>query len=104
MKVYEKQTPIVTSLKASKSGFLKRQIQTADGARRLIKTSQSQMRSTGNLHKAMASTGSNFHQTTSTRSSLDKKLKPTWNQRIGLSISTYNEKVFPKYKVLFEDL
>jgi hypothetical protein len=31
-------------------------------------------------------------------------MKNTWNERIGLPISTFNEKVFPKYKILFEDL
>jgi hypothetical protein len=35
---------------------------------------------------------------------MDKKFRSTWNPRIGLPISQYNEKVFPKYKILFEDL
>jgi len=27
-----------------------------------------------------------------------------WNARIGLPISTYNEKVYPKYKITFDHL
>jgi len=30
--------------------------------------------------------------------------KTGWSDRIGLPISTYNEKVFPRYRILFEHL
>ena len=30
--------------------------------------------------------------------------KPGWSDRIGLPISRYNEVVYPRYKILFEDL
>lgn len=65
------------------------------------------MRSTGDLHKKFGgTTGSNFYNTVSTKSSASLKLKhrKNWNERIGLPISTYNEDVFPKFKILFEHL
>ena len=33
-----------------------------------------------------------------------KRIQRNWNDRIGLPISTFNEKVFPRYRILFEHL
>ena len=84
-----------------------------DGSKRVIKTRDG-MRSTGGFASTGGATqfrtsGGNFRQTASTKSSMDgvgglkKKYRRNWDNRI-LPISTYNERVFPKYKVLFEDL
>ena len=34
----------------------------------------------------------------------EKQKEQKWDKRIGLPLSKYNESVFPKYRVLFEDL
>ena len=47
--------------------------------------------------------GSGPHRVKKAKSSLNR-FGSSWNDRIGLPISTCNEKVFPKYKILFEHL
>ena len=69
-------------------------------------------RSTGDLEgfkKSSSNTNINDnYRTISTKGSstkgFAKNFPSNWNARIGLPISTYNEKVFPKYKILFEHL
>jgi len=50
-----------------------------------------------------------FIATASTRNSMNSdnvmRLQKTgWSERIGLPISTYNENVYPRYKILFDHL
>lgn len=50
------------------------------------------------------STATTKFSTRSSAADLIRAQKPGWSDRIGLPISTYNETVFPRYKILFEDL
>ena len=65
-------------------------------------------RSAGDLQGFNKATINNdFYHTLSTKSSnkgYAKNFPSSWNARIGVPISTYNEKVYPKYKILFDHL
>ena len=54
-------------------------------------------------HKRFTSTATTKFSTGS-GADLIRISKPGWSDRIGMPISTYNEVVFPRYKILFEDL
>ena len=53
------------------------------------------MKSTSQLHPEMALRDSSG-------SPKLKKMEQRWNKRIGLPVSTFNESVYPRFKITFD--
>ena len=57
-------------------------------------------------YNTIAQRQSTNSSTKGSRNSIDmiRMQKTGWSERIGLPISTYNESVYPRYKILFDHL